>query len=302
MLAGLTGPATLIPFFHLLRTAALLRERGFSVAFDGLAEDAPYDLLVERGGARAEVVCESVSAEEGRPVNRGDWWALVDAINPGLQTWLAAHPGRYLLKMTLPEGISGPDQLAELQQRISAMLVAEKRQDSGAQAVLKLDPLMLAGAQAQDHVGSGLPARLRAHSARKRTWPSLPSPAAAVSSPWRRGRGGRTRSPPRSAAAPSWPPRPGFPAGIRDPGDLPRRSRPAGLARPARRAAGARRGHPPLPHHAAGAARSSRSPAPPDLEMFGGPDAVPEGELRFRNPGHAAAKHSGLAPAILSSV
>src|SRR4051812_16552188 len=161
VLAGLTGGATLIPFFHLLRTASLLRARGFTLRFDGLAEDAPYDLLAERGGATAEVVCETVSAEEGRPVPRGDWWALVDAINPELQTWLAAHPGRYLLKMTLPEGITGPDQLAELQRRISALLAAEKRQDAGAQAVLKLDPLMLAGAQAQDRAG-GLPARLRA--------------------------------------------------------------------------------------------------------------------------------------------
>jgi hypothetical protein len=38
------------------------------------------------------------------------------------------------------------------------------------------------------------------------------------------------------------------------------------------------------------------------FEMFGAPDAAPEGELRFRNQGHAAAKHPGLAPAILSSV
>ena len=41
------------------------RARGFTLRFDGLAEDAPYDLLAERGGATAEVVCESVSAEEG---------------------------------------------------------------------------------------------------------------------------------------------------------------------------------------------------------------------------------------------
>src|SRR4051794_4698370 len=122
LIAGLTGQATLIPPFHLLRTANLLRARGFTVRFDGLAEEAPYDLLVQRGGATAEVACETVSAEEGRPVHRGDWWALVDAINPDLQTWLAAHPGRYLLKMTLPEGISGPDQLAELQRRITALL------------------------------------------------------------------------------------------------------------------------------------------------------------------------------------
>ncbi len=40
------------------------------------------------------------------------------------------------------------------------------------------------------------------------------------------------------------------------------------------------------------------------MEMFGltGPDAVAEGELRFRNPAHPAAKDPALAPAILSSV
>jgi hypothetical protein len=40
------------------------------------------------------------------------------------------------------------------------------------------------------------------------------------------------------------------------------------------------------------------------MEMFGltGPDAVAEGELRFRNPAHPAAKNPALAPAILSSV
>ena len=161
LVAGLTGEATLIPLFHLIRTAGLLRDAGFAIRFTGLAEGTPHDLLVEREGASAEVVCETVSAEEGRPVHRGDWYALVDGIDPVLQGWLAAHPGRYLLKMTLPEGISGPDQLVRLQQQISEMLAAEKRQDSQAQAVLKLDPLMLAGAQAADQA-SGLPAALRA--------------------------------------------------------------------------------------------------------------------------------------------
>jgi len=32
------------------------------------------------------------------------------------------------------------------------------------------------------------------------------------------------------------------------------------------------------------------------------PDAAPDGELRFRNPGHPAAKVAGLAPAVLSSL
>jgi hypothetical protein len=40
------------------------------------------------------------------------------------------------------------------------------------------------------------------------------------------------------------------------------------------------------------------------FEMFGAapPDAVPGAELRFRNPGHPAAKVAALAPAILSSL
>jgi hypothetical protein len=39
------------------------------------------------------------------------------------------------------------------------------------------------------------------------------------------------------------------------------------------------------------------------MELFGAtpPDAAPEGELRFRNPSHPAAKSVALAPAILSS-
>jgi hypothetical protein len=40
------------------------------------------------------------------------------------------------------------------------------------------------------------------------------------------------------------------------------------------------------------------------LELFAmsGPDANADGELRFRNPAHPAAKAAGLAPAVLSSV
>ena len=40
------------------------------------------------------------------------------------------------------------------------------------------------------------------------------------------------------------------------------------------------------------------------FEMLGAdePDSAPDGELRFRNQAHPAAKHPGLAPAILSSL
>jgi hypothetical protein len=39
------------------------------------------------------------------------------------------------------------------------------------------------------------------------------------------------------------------------------------------------------------------------FEMFGAPplDSAPDGELRFRNPTHPAARHAALAPAVLSS-
>ncbi|MDB5368573.1 MAG: hypothetical protein JWP20_131 [Roseomonas sp.] len=93
----------------------------------------------------------------------------MDGINPDLQTWLAAHPGRYLLKMTLPEGIHGPEQLSELQRRVSALLAARKRQDSSADAILKLVPLVLAGAQMTNR--GDLPQQLHACSARMRNWP-----------------------------------------------------------------------------------------------------------------------------------
>jgi hypothetical protein len=160
LLAGLTGEATLIPLFHLFWEAARQRARGFDVRFTGLTEGTPYDLLLTRDGVEAELACETVSAEEGRPVLRGDWCALMDGINPDLQTWLAAHPGRYLLKMTLPDGIQGPEQLSELQRRVTALLAAQKRQDSSADAVLKLDPLVLAGAQMASR--GELPQQLRA--------------------------------------------------------------------------------------------------------------------------------------------
>lgn len=301
LIAGLSGEATLIPLFHILSTASLLRGRGFTVRFDGLTEEAPYDLLVERGGATAEVVCETVSAEEGRPVPRGDWWALVDAINPELQTWLAAHPGRYLLKMTLPEGLSGPEQLAELQRRISALLTEEKRQDTGAQAVLKLDPLMLAGAQATDRAG-GLPARLRAQFGPEAhlAVTTEPGSGSVFAMAARAGRENAIAAAVCRRAALVADSRltgrhPGILAMFLD--DLDRldwralRGEQLELEGAVRRfltTAVARR--------VVTVSCTSR------FEMFGAPDAAPDGELRFRNPGHAAAKHPGLAPAILSSV
>ena len=39
------------------------------------------------------------------------------------------------------------------------------------------------------------------------------------------------------------------------------------------------------------------------MELFGArqPDSAPEGEVRFRNPGHPAARAAALAPSVVSS-
>jgi len=297
LVEGLSGEATLIPLFHLVRSAALYRSRGFEVRLDGLVEGAPYDLLIERGGIAAEVACETVSAEEGRPVHRGDWYALVDRINPDLQTWLAAHPGRYLLKMTLPEGLAGGEKTAVLHQRIMALLAAEKRQDAGADAVLKLDPLLLAGAQAT------LPARLRAQFGPEAHLAVTTAPGAGSVFVM------AARAGKENAVAQAVSRRMAAAAEARLTG-----SRPAILAmfvddvnkaewrslRETLELEGAARRFltDPLAKPVVAVACASR------MELFGfaPPDAAEGGELRFRSPTHAAGRSAALAPAVLSSV
>ncbi|MDR3521418.1 MAG: hypothetical protein P4L54_07370 [Acidocella sp.] len=164
--AAMLGDATIIPLLHLMHTAELQKARGFDVVFTGLNEATPFDLLIKRDGAAAEIACEPMSAEDGRAVHRGAWTALVDRIDPDLQTWLAAHPGRYLLKLTLPQGLrSGAEteDLPLLHARINHMLANAKRSDYDEAAVLRLDPLLLAGAQAGDGQVSqpGVLAKLR---------------------------------------------------------------------------------------------------------------------------------------------
>jgi len=302
ILGGLTGEATLIPLFHRLRTAALLRQRGFTLRFDGCAEGASYDVLAERDGATMEVACETVSAEAGRKVNRGDWWMLVDRINPELQTWLAAHPGRYLLKMTLPSGLTGPNQTAEIHQRISALLAAERRQGACSQAVLKLDPLVLAGAQAGDRPG-GLPARLReqfgpeAHLAvTANAGSNSVFVMAARASQENEVAAAVCRRLTSAAENRLTGSRPGLLAvfledldraewrALREKLELEGAVRRFLTTGPARRVVAV--------------SCASR------FELFGAPppDGVLDGELRFRNPAHPAARQPALAPAILSSV
>lgn len=296
---GLTGEATLIPLFHLLRTAALYRDRGFAVDFAGLAEDASFDLRVTREGVTAEVACETVSAEDGRPMHRGDWCALVDRVHPELQTWLAAHPGRYLLKMTLPDGLSGPDKAVELQGRIMALLAAQKRQDSSADAVLKLDPLVLAGAQA----GTTLPRNLRAQFGPEAHLAVTGDPAggSVFVMAARAGREnavaaavvGRMRLAAESRLT-------GAAPGILsmfvediDRGEWRSLRETLELEGAARRFLTE-----PAARRVVAAACASR------MEMFGlaPPDAAEDGELRFRNPSHPAGKLAALAPAVTSSM
>jgi hypothetical protein len=149
--SALVGDQTILPLLHLAYTAGLQKARGFEVTFTGLNEASPYDLLIKRDGAEAEIACDTISAEDGRSVQRGAWTQLADRIDPDLQTWLAAHPGRYLLKMTLPKGLKPEaDDLPALHTRINAMLAGAKRSDYDEAAVLRLDPLLLAGAQATD--------------------------------------------------------------------------------------------------------------------------------------------------------
>jgi hypothetical protein len=303
---GLSGGNTLIPVFHLIRTALAQRARGFHVTFSGLDDETPHDLLLARDGVEAEVACDVVTAEEGRGVHRGAWFRLADRIDPDLQIWLAAHPGRYLLKMTLPNGLRGGlfepdpdgDTLAMLHQRITAMLQTSVRQDHDEAIVLRLDPLLLAGAQAED---AGLISSLRREFGPEAHLSVTTAGNAVFVMAARAGQENEVAIAIRRRLAALAPARltgtrPGILSvfvedtdrqewrGLRDRLEL------EGEARQF------------MTHKAArpvvAVSFVSR------FEMFGvaEPDAAAGGELRFRNPGHPAASCPALAPAILSSL
>ncbi|MFL1461881.1 hypothetical protein ACI6QG_06740 [Roseococcus sp. DSY-14] len=294
---GLEGEGNLVPLFHLLRTAALFRARGFEVRHDGLLHGTAHDLMVRREHALAEVACETLSAEEGRPLHKGDWAALVDMVNPELQTWLAAHPGRYVLKMTLPDGIADPARLPELHRRIAGMLAAQKRQDSAADCILKLDPLALAGAQA----GAALPARLRAQFGQEAHL-AVTGDAASGSVMVMAARAGRENEVSAAAARRLSDTAQARLSG-RQPGILAlflEDLEPAewhGL-RASLELEGACRRFLTTPE----ARRVVAVTCATRQELLGLPGAAPEGELRFRNPAHPAARSPGLEPAIASSL
>ncbi|HEX5326536.1 MAG TPA: hypothetical protein VFW75_07685 [Acetobacteraceae bacterium] len=303
LLAALTDENTLIPAFHLIRTAAVHRARGFAVQFAGIEEAANFDLLLVRGGVEVELACDVISAEDGRSVHRGAWFRLADRIDPDLQTWLAAHPGRYLLKMTLPAGLrtgsehDGEGELARLHARISRLLAESRRTDHDEALVLRLDPLLLAGAQADDVMISSLRREFgpEAHLAVVAAGGGVFVLAA------RAGRENDVAAAVRRRMAAIAPARlsgtrPGILAmfiedtdreewrGLRERLELEGEARQF-LTYPAARAVVA-------------VTCTSR------LELFGAaePDAAAAGEVRFRNPAHPAARLAALAPAVLSSI
>lgn len=302
--AALDGEGTLVPVFHKLRCAVMQQSRGFAVRFAGLEEGAGFDLLLVRGGVEAEMVCDVISAEDGRCVQRAAWFRLADRIDPDLQTWLGAHPGRYLLKMTLPDGLRDDDApadeglLARLHERIRTLLAGTSRADQDAAVVLRLDPLLLAGARA-DELGMMGPLRREfgpdAHLAVVETGGGIFVVAA------RAGRENEVAAAVRRRMATIAPARlsgtrPGILAMFVEDTD---RAEWRGLRERLELEGEARQF---LTDKAARAVVAVTCTS--RLELFGlaEPDAVAEGELRFRNPAHPAARSAALAPAVLSSM
>jgi hypothetical protein len=299
--AGLAEGGSMMPVFHLLRTASMQRERGFTVRFSGFEDGTPFDLLLSRHGAEAELACDTVSAETGRDVHRGAWVRLVDRIDPDLQTWLAAHPGRYLLKLTLPQGLredAGPDRLAVLHGRIRTMLEGSRRADHDEAAVLRLDPLMLAAAQADEN---GLLSSLRREFGHEAHLAVTAAGRGVFVLAARAGRENEVAAAIRRRMAAVAPARltgerPGILAMfIEDTDRLEWRH-----LREKLELEGEARQFLTLPEARGVVAVTCVS----RLELFGAgaPDAAPDGELRFRNPAHPAARTAALAPAVMSSV
>lgn len=302
--AALDGEATLVGLFHLASVASRQRHRGFEIDYSGFDEASPFDLMLRRDGVEAELVTDVVSAEDGRDVRRGAWVQLVDRVDPDLQTWLADHPGRYLLKMTLPQGLreqacaQGADPLALLHGRIRAMLHTQCRGDHDEAAVLRLDPLMLAGSQADE---LGLMNRLRREFGHEAHLAVTASGGGVFVMAARAAREDEVAGAIRrrmSALAPTrlTGTRPGILAMLIEDTDrlewrhLRDRLVLEGEARQFLTHPEARR--------VVAVTCASR------LELFGlaGPDVVADGELRFRNPQHPASKLAALAPAVASSV
>jgi len=292
--AALTGDGTLVPLFHLLRTAAMQVAGGFDVAFTGLNDGTPYDLIISHGSLEVEVACDIFSAEEGRLVHRRTWSQLVDRLDTDLRAWLTTRPGGYLLKMTLPQGLER-SVLAEMHERIRRLLQSGGRRDHDEAAVLRLDPLLLSEAAAADHLVPLLRREFgpEAHLAVTAAGGGLLAMAARAGRADEIAVAMRRRlysiAPQRLSAR-----RPGILAMFIDDTD---RSEWRGLRErlelegETRQFLANKAARPVL-----AVTCSSR------LELLGLDGAVEDGELRYRNPAHPAARTPALGPAILSSV
>ena len=295
---ALQGDACLTAPFHLLRTAAMQRARGFTVQFAAFEDGATFDLLIRRDGVEAELVCDIISAEEGHGIHRSTWFTLLDRITPDLQLWLRAHPGRHLLKMTLPNGLrteNASELIPILSARINAILQDGRRGEDDKTAMLRFDPLMMATARADD---LGLVPRLRqefgpeAHLAATTVSDSLFVIAARAAQENDVASSVRRRldvaAPARLSGT-----RPGIVAMFIEDTDQTEWR----LLRDQLQLEGEIRQF--MTHPEAGnvvaVTCSSR------LELFGLPDAETEGELRFCNTAHPDAKNDALVPAIISS-
>jgi hypothetical protein len=292
---AMVGEGTLVPLFHLLRVAALQRARGFSVHFAGLEDGSSHDLLIARDGAEAEIVAAVISADEGRWVHRGDWFGLVDRINPDLERWLAAHPGRYLLKLTLPEGLSGMEGQSMVHGRIAALLAEDRRTDHSEAAILRLDPLLLAQNQANQ---AALMERLKAQFGPEAHFAVMGGDSSVFVMAARAGRENEVAGvlrrhlaelPARLSGG-----RPGILAVFIEDTD---RTEWRGL-RERLELEGATRNFLTAPEARPVVAVTCAS----RFELLGSPapDGAAGGELRFRNPSHPRAKDAALAPAVLS--
>ncbi len=301
---ALAGHNTLVPLLHLFRTAALQRSRGFTIHHAGLADDAPFDLLITRDGTAAEIACDTISAEDGRDVHRGAWTDLVDRVDADLQTWLAAHPGSYLLKLTLPQGLRADRAgLATLHARIRTMLASQTRADQDEAAILRLDPLMLAGAHLADRVPAdqGLLGLLRQEFGAEANLAVTKASGSVFVLAARAARIDEVAVAIRKRLAAIAPLRlsatlPGILAMFIEDTD---RTEWRALRERLQLEGEARRflAH-PSSRGVIAVTCTSR------LELLGAavPDAAPDGEIRFRNPANPAAKAAGLAPAVLSSI
>jgi hypothetical protein len=291
---GLQGDCTLVPLFHLLRTATLQGSRGFQVSFPGLERGAPYDLLITRGGSEAEVACEVVSADQGRLVGRQAWMQFADRVNADVRAWLADRPGRHLLKMSLPRGLQS-DALAAIHARIRRLLETDGRRDQDDAGVLQLEPLALS----RNYDANGLASSLRREFGPEAHLAVTADRAGVFVIAARAGRVDEVGKAVHRSLAETMQHRlsgrrPGILAVFIDDVDQADWSslrENLSLEGEARRFLAHK-----AARHVVAVTCTSR------FELFGMADAATEGELRFRNPTHPAAKTVSLAPAILSSV